>query len=241
MAKVKYIPCDIYKRGIWLFVGTLVELKSWVKKEFTYDDETDFVEMVLGLKKRNEAASFIYDNHNGQGVVHIYDLPKEPKEYATLAHELLHATFFVMNFCNVEYAYDGSNEPYTYLLEHLTRNALELEGYEEVEEKKKNYIRFGKIPDNEESGIYHGEEQTGKQEGVSVYPAIIDEKGNVAVGLSLPITATTLHTQQHLLEYDNRPCYLVTGDCVGVGVDGEPLLKNVKIVEEIKDYRKKIM
>ena len=58
-------------------------------------------------------------------------------------------------------------------------------------------------------------------------------------GLTLPTTKTTLYTQQHLLEYDNRHCYLVTGDCVGHGTDGEPLIVNVKIVKEIKEYRNK--
>ena len=132
MAEVKYIPCDIYKRGIWVFVGSLDELKSWVEKEFTYEDEKEFVDMVLGLKKRNEMASFNYDMLNGQGVVHIYKFPTDPKEYAALSHELLHATFHVLNFCNVEYAYDGNNEAFTYLLEHFMRNALEREGYKVV-------------------------------------------------------------------------------------------------------------
>lgn len=132
MAEVKYIPCDIYKRGIWVFVGTLDELKLWVEKEFTCEDENEFVDMVLGLKKRNEMASFNYDMLNGQGVVHIYKFPTGSKEYAALSHELLHATFHVLNFCNVEYAYDGNNEAFTYLLEHLMRNALEREGYKVV-------------------------------------------------------------------------------------------------------------
>jgi hypothetical protein len=85
MAKVKYIPCDIYKRGISIFIGSLKEFKAWVKKE-----------------------------------------------YVALAHELLHATFHVLNFCHVEYSYDGNNESFTYLLEHLTRWALEKDGYENV-------------------------------------------------------------------------------------------------------------
>lgn len=136
MAKHKYISCDIYKRGIWVFIGSLDELKLWVKREFTYEDEKEFVDMILGLKQRNELASFNYDNNNGQGVVHIYEHPTTPKGYAALVHELLHATFYILNFCGVEYAYDGSNEAYTYLLEHLTRNALESKGYEEIKKKK---------------------------------------------------------------------------------------------------------
>lgn len=106
-------------------------------------------------------------------------------------------------------------------------------------QNKQFYIRFGDIPTNEKSKIYRGEEEIGSEKGVSVYPAFIDENGNVVCGLTLPTTKTTLCTQQHLLEYDNRPCYLVTGDCVGNGTDGEPLIVNVKIVKEIKEYRNK--
>jgi len=102
------------------------------------------------------------------------------------------------------------------------------------------YLRFGDIPENEESYIYNGDEVIGKENGVSVYPAIIDEENNVIFGLHLPITRTTLYTMQHLIEYDNRPCYLVDGDYVGLGTDGEPLIKNVKILKEIKEYRRKL-
>lgn len=99
----------------------------------------------------------------------------------------------------------------------------------------KYYIRLGNIPSNEKSKIYRNEEEIGIEEGVSVYPAF-ETNGDIVIGLSLPITQTTLHTQQHLLEYENRPCYLVTGDYVGKGSDGEPLIKNVRIIKEIK-YR----
>lgn len=101
------------------------------------------------------------------------------------------------------------------------------------------YIRFGDIPKNEESCVYNGDELIGKENGVSVYPAIIDENGSIIFGLHLPVTRTTLYTMQYLIEYDNRPCYLVEGDLVGTGTDGEPLIKNVRIVREITDYRRK--
>lgn len=104
--------------------------------------------------------------------------------------------------------------------------------------KERYYIRFGDIPENEESKIYCGEQEIGVEKGVSVYPAY-KENEDWVIGLTLPITKTSLHTQQHLLEYDNRPCYLVTGDYVGKGSDNEPLIKNVKIVSEIKYFRRK--
>jgi hypothetical protein len=103
-------------------------------------------------------------------------------------------------------------------------------------EQEQLYIRFGEIPSNEKSKIYCGEEEVGEEDGVSVYPAF-ELNGNVVVGLTLPITRTTLYTQQHLLEYDNRPCYLVSGDYVGKGADGEPLIRNISIIKRLENYR----
>ena len=103
-------------------------------------------------------------------------------------------------------------------------------------ERKQLYIRFGNIPSNEKSKIYHGEEEIGDENGVSVYPAF-ELNGNIVLGLTLPITKTTLYTQQHLLEYDNRPCYLVSGDYVGNGTDGEPLIKNISVIKRLDNYR----
>lgn len=100
------------------------------------------------------------------------------------------------------------------------------------------YIRFGEIPDNEKSKIYRGEEEIGEEDGVSVYPAF-EVNGNIVLGLTLPITKTTLYTQQHLLEYENRPCYLVKGDYIGKDADGQPLICNVQIIKKIDNYRVK--
>lgn len=102
--------------------------------------------------------------------------------------------------------------------------------------QKPLYIRFGDVPSNETSKIYRGEVEIGDENGVSVYPAF-EVNGNIVLGLTLPITKTTLYTQQHLLEYDNRPCYLVSGDYVGKGTDGEPLIRNITIIKRLDNYR----
>ena len=39
MAKVKYIRCDIYKRGISVFIGSPEELRAWCQK--TYNEDKD--------------------------------------------------------------------------------------------------------------------------------------------------------------------------------------------------------
>ena len=101
------------------------------------------------------------------------------------------------------------------------------------------YIRFGKIPTDEKSKIYQGEIEVGTENGVSVYPAFKTDEGDIVLGLNLPITKTTLHTQQHLIEYDDRPCYLVKGNYVGKDTDGQPLINNVSIIEKINSYRVK--
>jgi len=101
------------------------------------------------------------------------------------------------------------------------------------------YIRFGEIPTDEKSKIYRGEEEVGAENGVSVYPAFETNEGDIVLGLNLPITKTTLYTQQHLLEYDDRPCYLVKGNHVGKDTDGQPLIDNVHIIRKIDSYRVK--
>ena len=105
--------------------------------------------------------------------------------------------------------------------------------------QKQLYIHFGEIPTDEKSKIYKGEIEVGIENGVSVYPAFKTNEGNIVLGLNLPITETTLHTQQHLIEYDNRPCYLVKGDYIGKDTDGQPLINNVSIIEKIDNYRVK--
>lgn len=105
--------------------------------------------------------------------------------------------------------------------------------------KEQLYIRFGEIPTDEKSKIYQGEKEVGIENGVSVYPAFKTNEGNIVLGLNLPVTKTTLYTQQHLIEYDNRPCYLVKGDYVGKDTDGQPLITNVSIIEKIDNYRVK--
>lgn len=110
---------------------------------------------------------------------------------------------------------------------------------EKPDKQEQLYIRFGEIPTDEKSKIYQGEIEVGTENGVSVYPAFKTDKGDIVLGLNLPITKTTLYTQQHLLEYDNRPCYLIKGDYVGKDTDGQPLINNVSIIKKIDNYRVK--
>lgn len=127
--KVKYIPCDMWKRGIYVFIGTLSQLKKWVFSETYSEWSEDFKAELNKCSERSiGAASYHYD-YDGTGVILISKFPNTPKEYAILSHEILHAVFKMLDYCNVEYVRYNTNETFTYLDEHITRNVLEKKGY----------------------------------------------------------------------------------------------------------------
>lgn len=133
MAKVKWIPCDMWKRGIYVFIGTLKELTDWCFNKTKDTWSKDFLIMLGRLDERNiGAASYNYDN-DGTGVILIPKMPNTPKEHAVLAHEILHSVFVMLDYCRVEYVQNSNNETFTYLDEHITRNALEKDGYIDAE------------------------------------------------------------------------------------------------------------
>jgi len=91
------------------------------------------------------------------------------------------------------------------------------------------YIRFGDIPDDERS--WNSTEEC-YEDGVSVYPAEIESvpPESNADAMFLPSGPKTL--QIFFLAF--RDTYLVTGDRVGTGIDGEPVLQDVETVAELK-------
>ena len=129
--------------------------------------------------------------------------------------------------------------PLCSIQEHTDKMKEFVAWLERQREQEQLYIRFGEIPTDEKSKIFQGEIEVGTENGVSVYPAFKTSEGDIVLGLNLPITKTTLYTQQHLIEYDDRPCYLVKGDYVGKDTDGQYLINNVSIIEKIDTYRVK--
>lgn len=131
MAQVKYIPCDIYKRGITVFIGNKEEFISYCEK--TYNEDEDDEDFVYSIKN---CAYGYADTHwgNGYAIVRLPSFPKTPIEIAATAHELLHATQWLLWYCGVEYENKNvTNEAYTHMLEHLVRNTFEENGYEDVQ------------------------------------------------------------------------------------------------------------
>ena len=129
MAEYKYIPCDIYKRGVSLFVGSYDEMLSWAKKTYTEPEYNDFL-----TSMEESAPGGAADTHYDLGscVVRVGKKPESEAEIAVLGHELLHAAFYIMDYCGLRYEMYHPNEHFTYLFEWLLRCALEDGQYEKV-------------------------------------------------------------------------------------------------------------
>ena len=97
------------------------------------------------------------------------------------------------------------------------------------------FYRFGEIPKNEKSGIWKGEEKVGKEFGVSVYEAHKNINGTYSPVIPFPTNENAFNDFIHHIEYFTGNKYLVTGDLLEeTGTDGEPLIKNVKILEKLQ-------
>lgn len=109
------------------------------------------------------------------------------------------------------------------------------------------YIRIGEIPSDERSYTFKGENIIGKEDGVSVYDCI-ENDGKYHIVMPLPMKGGQGKTYECLIQsvtechykIDNPlKVYLVTGDKVGIGIDNEPVIRNVRIIKDITYYYKK--
>ena len=99
------------------------------------------------------------------------------------------------------------------------------------------YIRFGKIPTDEQSNMKLHMNKIGKEQGVSCYH-VHYIGGKYLPILPIPCTEDTLCTIDYCLHEAStgqRPVYIISGDEVGLGLDKEPLLKNITIMEDISN------
>lgn len=95
---------------------------------------------------------------------------------------------------------------------------------------EKQYIRIGEIPSDEKSKIYDRIDNSiiGEELGVSVFEYI---EGR---GIIVPDNQEARDDFLKLMNSWWKPQYIVNGEEIGVGHDGEPLLKNVKIIKTLK-------
>lgn len=99
-----------------------------------------------------------------------------------------------------------------------------------TKEPLKTYIRYGELPPDGKSKIYS---RTGKiigeEKGVSVFEYLVGR------GIVVP---DNQNAKDDFLKLSNscwQRAYLVSGDEVGIGSDGEPLLANIKVMKEIRN------
>lgn len=97
----------------------------------------------------------------------------------------------------------------------------------------KLYIRYGEIPPDEKSKIYNQCDNSviGKEAGVSVFE-YIEGRGIVVPDNKIARDDFLMLSSKFWINH-----YLVTGDEVGIGSDGEPLITNVKILKLLHKQR----
>lgn len=97
------------------------------------------------------------------------------------------------------------------------------------------YLRFGEIPDNERSSIFKCGEKIGEEIGVSCYRGVVIDN---EVYIIMPHKeSTTYYWLIESYKEKTKSLYIIEGDEVGLGSDEEPLLRNVKIIKEVFDWK----
>ena len=100
----------------------------------------------------------------------------------------------------------------------------------------KKYIRFGRIPTDGISKAHRGDEVLWSEKGVSVYNSVI--VNGVYFPVLPPNPSESAYADYFYFLFSNKRVFVVTGnELAEKGSSGEPLLKNVEILEEItEDY-----
>lgn len=102
--------------------------------------------------------------------------------------------------------------------------------------KAKLYIRFGEIPENEDSAVHRGDALIRNEGGVSVWDAVKVNCHYYPILPKHPNENAIADYFNHLL-YSDSKVFLVTGTEIFVeGADREPLLMDVKIIEELTNF-----
>ena len=98
------------------------------------------------------------------------------------------------------------------------------------------FYRFGDIPEDECSSIWNNNDEViGKEKGVSVYEAHKNINGEYTPVIPFPTNEKAFNDFIYHIRYFTGNKYLVTGDLLDeTGTDGEPLIKNVKIIKKLQ-------
>ena len=125
MAKIKNIPCDIYRWNVNVFLGSHEEFRNYVKNKLKDKGLLDVVD-------DGEPGIGDYYFNSDSMIIRIGGFPTTPAEIGVASHEALHATMYILDWANVKYEQNGSNEAFTYLQEWILTNILNKKGYKKV-------------------------------------------------------------------------------------------------------------
>jgi len=135
-----------------------------------------------------------------------------------------------MDFNLTEIKKDGYGQPAATMTHGPSRTVLErLQAAHDKRwaDSQDVYLRYGEIPANERS-LNHASREY--EDGVSVYNGKLNKQGEVMV---TPNTPAQIWGEKAYSNLTDKPLYIVRGDHVGFGSDGEPVLRNVTIVRKI--------
>lgn len=120
MAKVKHIKCDIFESHVYIFIGKVLELKSFIEKELP--EKYKIILEDLEDPGYYDGTTYYCGNICIIRVNSFSDL-------SILIHELMHATYRILSIHDIKLD-ESTNEIYAYMLGYLTKEALNKKDYE---------------------------------------------------------------------------------------------------------------
>lgn len=110
MKKGKFLA-EIYLAPVYYCIGST---EQYARKYFK--------EQGIKVNEKPWGVGHTLSNENGKNIVYAIWTRNE-KDFAVLAHELLHLTGFILSDRSVKYDVDN-DEPFTYFIQYLTQEIL---------------------------------------------------------------------------------------------------------------------
>lgn len=133
--KLKYIPINIYRLTLTVFVGDFNEFYNFIKLE-TKGEENDYSDLLDILEKDKEypmlCASTYWNSKTRTPIVYLPSLSTKPRDLNGACHELGHVTRIILDDIGVKTTVDN-DEAFQYLQGYLMEQVYTKDGYEELQ------------------------------------------------------------------------------------------------------------
>lgn len=118
MSRAFVIDIPLYNRDLLVVFGDTEYLAKQVSE--AYDIPLHEVYPIIEDIDGRSDGRYYFNVEQGSRLVWMPRVPEEPQEYATLAHEIFHAVFGIMDEIGASPTKD-SEEAYAYLVGYLTK------------------------------------------------------------------------------------------------------------------------